>query len=519
MSVKSEALILDEATQEGRNIRLEHRRTPELVVAFIGPVGSGVTESNRIFEEILEKEYGYKGFDHKVSDIIRNSAKFVEIDLNVELSGSERIKQFQKAGNDLRKKFGDDYLSRKCIDLIAQNRLAHGGYKREKNEKKEETLIPQPMRFVHLIDALKHPEELKLLRAVYGDLMTLVGVFAPVDVRRDRLLKNGIDRSELDKIISTDEHEEIIHGQKVRETFSNSDLFIRNDKDNDYELRQRIGRYLELIFGVEIHTPTRDEMAMYNAASAASKSACMSRQVGATIYSKSGELIGIGWNDVPKKGGALYSAEDGRNDQRCYLWGGKICHNDDRKNKLYEKILIELKKEKIISGKAAESERVYSALMRTDIRNLIEYSRSIHAEMEAIISVGRSSKAGLVGSTLYSSTFPCHSCARHIVAAGIDKVVYIEPYPKSLAKELHSDALSDSSKDEHTKVVFEQFDGVAPKNVMKFFRSGIDRKKNGKKIMRGKRLATPVFQPALDSFTIYEQRVVEELHEAEKSAS
>jgi len=53
---------------------------------------------------------------------------------------------------------------------------------------------------------------------------------------------------------------------------------------------------------------------------------------------------------------------------------------------------------------------------------------------------------------------------------------------------------------------------------MRFFRSGVDRKSDGKKIERDKRVATPVFQPPLDSFTIYEQKVVEELHEAEQSA-
>ncbi|MDN3612645.1 hypothetical protein QWZ16_23945 [Vibrio ostreicida] len=26
--------------------------------------------------------------------------------------------------------------------------------------------------------------------------------------------------------------------------------------------------------------------------------------------------------------------------------------------------------------------------------------------------------------------FPCHNCAKHIVASGIKRVVYVEPYPK-----------------------------------------------------------------------------------------
>jgi deoxycytidylate deaminase len=31
-------------------------------------------------------------------------------------------------------------------------------------------------------------------------------------------------------------------------------------------------------------------------------------------------------------------------------------------------------------------------------------------------------------------SFPCHMCARHIIATGLREVVYIEPYPKSVAK-------------------------------------------------------------------------------------
>ena len=214
----------------------------------------------------------------------------------------------------------------------------------------------------------------------------------------------------------------------------------------------------------------------------------------------------------------MYSENDGVEDHRCFLWGGKICHNDDRKDKLIQKVLVELKRENIIGNKKSDTDKVYKALQKAGIRNLIEYSRSIHAEMEAILSVARSNKPGMIGATMYASTFPCHNCARHIVAAGIGKVIYIEPYPKSLATELHRDALSENSKDQDSHVTFQQFDGVAPKNVMRFFRSGVDRKSDGKKIERDKRVATPVFQPPLDSFTIYEQKVVEELHEAEQSA-
>jgi deoxycytidylate deaminase len=42
---------------------------------------------------------------------------------------------------------------------------------------------------------------------------------------------------------------------------------------------------------------------MFYARSAANNSSCLSRQVGASITDKNGNLISTGWNDVPKFGG------------------------------------------------------------------------------------------------------------------------------------------------------------------------------------------------------------------------
>ena len=46
----------------------------------------------------------------------------------------------------------------------------------------------------------------------------------------------------------------------------------------------------------------------------------------------------------------------------------------------------------------------------------------------------------VAGATLHSTTFPCHNCARHLIGAGIVRVVFIEPYTKSRAEQLHADS-------------------------------------------------------------------------------
>ncbi|MFO1127894.1 MAG: anti-phage dCTP deaminase [Rhodospirillales bacterium] len=491
-------------------ISIADRRTPELVFAFVGPAASGVTTTAMMLKAILEDEYNYNVHYYKVSDLIADSAKNVDEPFDKNLQGHERTQRLQDIGNKLRHVYCCEYLIEKCIEQIALNRVGDGYAPLLTAQ--AEVAPPLPLRRAHFIDSLKHPEEVNVLRDVYGDIFWLIAVFAPEDVREKRLLRSGIAKAATGPLISRDEHEEVSYGQKVRETSHLADFFVRNDKENTNQLKVTISRYCDILFSTSIITPARDESAMYNAMAAASRSACMSRQVGAAIYSEEGELIGIGWNDVPKSGGGLYTTEDRDDDHRCYLWGERLCHNDKQKEELYAKIISSIQK----AVPSVETEKLRSILATTGIRSLIEFSRAVHAEMEAIISVARSAKDGLRGSTLFSTTFPCHSCARHIVASGIAKVVYIEPYPKSLALNLHEDSVSMDEKDNGRKVIFLQYEGVAPRNMLRLFKNGLERKENGRVVIRDKKTSFPVFPQPLDSYVSREQMIVNSLEQREK---
>jgi len=163
-------------------------------------------------------------------------------------------------------------------------------------------------------------------------------------------------------------------------------------------------------------------------------------------------------------------------------------------------------------NKAAEAKQVVE---KTRIGSLVEYSRAIHAEMEAILSVARNVKGPLRGTSLYVTTFPCHNCARHVVASGIHEVYFIEPYPKSLAIDLHSDSISLDDRDRDKAAVFLQFEGVSPKNILKLFGHGKEKKIKGSVITFDHSTATPLFQPFLDSFTLYEDKIVADLEKNE----
>jgi len=289
---------------------LDDRRTPELVFAFIGPIASGVSTTVQVMRSILIDTYVYEVPEPiKISDLIKESAHFVGREKGDELVGAARITHLQDVGNDLREKFGSDYLARKCVDKIAQSRHDRG-YKKVEVAGGEQREVPEAKRCAHFIDSIKNPAELDLLKTVYGDMFWVIGVFAPENVREKRLISKGLTPPEASKIMTRDQGEDFSTGQSVRKTFSESDLFVRNDKDTQTRLEKTVARFLEIIFFAGIHTPNRHESAMYEAAAVAGKSACMSRQVGAAIVDKDGEILGVGWNDVPKFGGGLYSEDD-----------------------------------------------------------------------------------------------------------------------------------------------------------------------------------------------------------------
>jgi deoxycytidylate deaminase len=142
----------------------------------------------------------------------------------------------------------------------------------------------------------------------------------------------------------------------------------------------------------------------------------------------------------------------------------------------------------------------------SQVMNILEFGRSIHAEMSAISESARLGKA-TKGTTLYSTTFPCHMCAKHIVAAGICRVVFLEPYPKSWAHQLHSDSIT-FNPNEKNKVLFAPFMGISPRRYRDIFEKKSPRKSEDGKVKRWY-FGTP--QPMIDDrgFSYIENEKVE----------
>jgi deoxycytidylate deaminase len=475
-------------------LTLDERRTDELVFAMVGPVGSGVTFTANILADILRKDYGYEGAVLTLSSFITKYAEIVG-GAAVDASDPERVLKLQDIGNRLREKLGTGCLAELGVRDINMARGSPKG-------------LPAARRHFTVLDSIKNPEEAEILREVYQDALSIVGVFAPESVRKKRLAGQSLSEKYIADIFERDQADGLAFGQNVKGTMELADFYVRNDGENDIRVRQALTRYLEIMFGIGVHTPTREEMSMQAASALATGSACLSRRVGAVIVSKSGETIGHGLNDVPRFGGGLYTSESGEGDHRCWKWKGRECHNDGQKKKLLEKVQGQLAAARVLKASATG---IQEAVARAGIRNLIEFSRSVHAEMEAIISVARTGKGGILGSTLYTTTFPCHNCARHIVASGIERVIYIEPYTKSLALELHDDAISVDARDDGKKVLFLQFEGVAPRNMMRLFTQQTERKEDGRARSVPRTKASPVCKAPLDGFETRERLIVAKL--------
>ena len=130
------------------------------------------------------------------------------------------------------------------------------------------------------------------------------------DALRSAQTQKGVSSYKKAKeLVEIDENEEDeIYGQRVSEVFHRGDVFI-NSKD-EITTNQMTQRFINAFFGRTNIAPTRDEMGSYFAEAASLRSVDLSRQVGAAVFSKNGDILAVGCNEVPKPGGGNYWDED-----------------------------------------------------------------------------------------------------------------------------------------------------------------------------------------------------------------
>jgi deoxycytidylate deaminase len=488
----------------------------ELYIAICAQVGSNKEYVIESLKKQLNEIYNYDVRVIKLSSFIDEHQldKYETISGKTEIYSSlfHKIKQ----GDLIRKNYNNfSILAELAIKEICNDRL-------NESLSTSSNGLPDPTdyksrRVCYIIDSIKNKEELLLLRSIYEDLFYLISVFSPLRERNENLSLKGLAINEIEDIIGLDEYENNSYGQNVRNSFVEADFFMRVSKENIQNIDSKITRFLHLIFESAIITPLLEENAMYVAKSVAGNSSCLSRQVGASITDINGDVISKGWNDVPKFGGNLYQ-EGNLYDQRCKNLG--YCSNDSQKDILVESIVDFIKDDEKLKELFNNSTGNFdftlltsfkSRLRKSKIKDLLEFSRSVHAEMHAIISGSQLSGNKMIGGKLFCTTYPCHNCARHIIVAGIKEVYYIEPYIKSLCLELHNDAITDNEFEEN-KVRILMYDGVAPRKYLNFFTNFAERKnEQGKLNSIDFEKISPKMSKSLQSIPLLEQQAIHSL--------
>jgi deoxycytidylate deaminase len=432
-----------------------HSKNCELVIGIVAPVGVNLDDVQNRLDALLS-QFRYKFNYIHLSELalpFLPSATVASTEL-------ERLDNGMNNGKALREKYNrGDFYSLLAINAINEKRIAPTG-------------SAEPLfRHAHVIRSLKHPDEVETLRSVYGDGFFLLGVSSSIKSRKYYLENiRGIPADEIDRLISRDDKEAGEFGQRTRDVFELADAFVTTD--DAARLSEQLSRILDLLFSCPTVSPTADEYAMFMAYAASLRSADLSRQVGAVIANSCGDIVATGANDVPRSGGGLYwPTED---DQRDYKQGSDS--NEMEKQKLVLNIMKKFQPDASKDDGVLVAEG-FKLLKDTGILNITEYGRAVHAEMEAILSAARN---GILirGSTLYSTTYPCHNCAKHIVAAGISKVKYVEPYPKSYATKLHGDSIEANGEANSTKVRFEPFVGIGPRRFVDLFSTSLSSGRN-----------------------------------------
>ena len=417
----------------------------EIMIGIIGPIGCN---RKMVIDAIakLARHFDYNTEIINVSKIIEERV-FVPICNNDEYI---RVSNLMDAGNRLRKETTNSILAQLSAVKIAEFRTKH-----EENRK-----------YIYIIDSLKHPDEVHELKNIYGRGFYLFAIHSSEEMRIQYLadqclIQNGDHREGL---IKRDKDEHIGNGQSTSEAFHLADFFLTED-GNHQKVWNSIKRFLDIIFGDPFKTPTFHEYAMYMAYASAMRSADMSRQVGAILADET-DIISTGANECPKAFGGTYWPlfDDKKNiiydvkDGRDYM---RDCDFNAKEKKNIIKILTEG-----ITGE--DLKKLKENINKSDIKYLTEYGRVVHAEMNAILGCARRG-ISCKDATLFCTTFPCHNCAKHILASGIKHVVFIEPYPKSKAIEMHGDAIEYGDKQNRRKVVFSPFVGVGPRQFVNFF--------------------------------------------------
>lgn len=472
----------------------------ELVFGLVAPLGVDLDGAYESMKAVLET-FHYVVVKVSVSEFLKNRTTVLKTEVPKYLDSY--IDTMQAAGNGLRLQSGrNDALAACALRQINEHRSAQFAAGREST------------RVAYVIRQLKTTEEVKLLRLVYGERFSAVGIFTALRGRVEWLAKKIAQsrndgtawtkyEEEAKRLIDLDAEEKLDHGQKVRDTFPLSDVFItwrgegNYDQTNSRGFKLQFERYVSGLLGDPVFVPTTEELLMAQATIVARQSADWSRQVGAVIATRDGSVVAVGRNDDPKIGGGVVASRQ------------PVDSSIEFKRKTLEEILAALSDwlnpEELNKGTdELAAIAVKTRLKSTRLMGIGEFGRMVHAEMAAITDAAARGVA-VKGQIIFCTTFPCQNCAKHLMASGIRALVHIDPYPKSLVREMYESEIEElpmesMASDEfdrqvsathENKFLLLNFMGVAPRGYERLFSMPVRKDESGEKISWDKKTAKP----------------------------
>ena len=372
--------------------------------------------------------------------------------------------QIRKSGNPL-KPFSDDLKDKSTdyenlFNLIRLVNILIKGYKKDGS-----------CRIV--IDSLRNSIEAKFLKERY----TAFYLIAVSDTKnREANLESNISQrmpkvndneslldATLNKIkelsgieVKNDDHVKgMFFSPDIENVIADAEIHISNNYDeqqqpgNDvYEfasMAEQWMKYSSLILHPGLITPSADERCMVVAYTAKFNSTCLSRQVGAVITNQYHSIRTIGWNEVPYGQipcglRNLHQIDDGCESHRCMYSEFERGHHSHYDNSSFVEKVHEdyptLDKDAQNTDSLPYPYCFKTLHNRYDSEKNQVFTRSLHAEENAILQMAKYGGEALMNGIIYVTASPCELCSKKLYQIGVRKIVYIDPYPGIARKQI-----------------------------------------------------------------------------------
>lgn len=307
-----------------------------------------------------------------------------------------------------------------------------------------------------VVDGVKNLGEIEYLKKRFGLRFFLFAIQCKQSERWERTRATNYEPFKLTDRDFNEENErdrdqEHVYGQQVQLCVDQSDVFIDNSDVGLATFREKVIEYAMLVIGETVRYARPDEILMNIAYSYAHGSKCMKRQVDAVIVQPEfmsdkaagllgvGQIAGLGFNENPT--GTAPCVEEQKYGANHATMTMGSCFRDIVRHKSFVQHAesgtrcpacgnpLVLPISKVPPWRCSNC--------KTDLEKFFWPERAmtkctaVHAEVQAIMAAGQKA----IGSTLFSTTFPCFQCAEQIIHAGIKYIVYTETYPDFLGAE------------------------------------------------------------------------------------